>query len=478
MPIDSMTVLDRLLLYVSPNPTALSDVRGVNQTYNRGPRVPRLASGDFDVTNSEVAEVISRVRSGLEVVYYIQDSQLNRNLARSGDEYYYVYDHELPKVYQHLRDTHPFHANYVTKDQSRGPYVDVFYQRATAAPALTTAQFTGLESVGAYERRVENTGWLQTPPTGTDTLWYSVVRYGVYSTGIGWTDVEIAYDTDINWSIDFGATWLSDLPVDYDDVTDVRVRYGTVWTDIPVFVDPDTNSPWLTLSVHNDIVPLPTDGIVALEIAGAALADLYQIGVRMDVYHTDGTILRSGEAWLSTDYGRRSNTHPFGLQFIPPEHLDESVPVVPYRYIVTQDNMTGEVHLFHGDVLVSQLPTTVSVAYLSFGGFPVTTLAEAMGDGMDITSFLAVNPNVGFKIGDTIYIDDEEMRINNTNIVPFARVNVDRAINGTTRAAHDNGSLVRGVVREEMLHNVHVWDRDNTLPVRTRMSVLGLRRVD
>ena len=52
--------------------------------------------------------------------------------------------------------THPFHANFVAKDKSRGPYVDVFYQRATAAPANTTVQFTGLESVGAYERRVEN----------------------------------------------------------------------------------------------------------------------------------------------------------------------------------------------------------------------------------------------------------------------------------------------------------------------------------
>ena len=102
----------------------------------------------------------------------------------------------------------------------------MFYQRATTAPAITTAQFTGLESVGAYERRVENTGWLQTPPTGTDTLWYSVVRYGVLSTGVGWTDMETASDTDINWSTDFGATWLSDLPADYDDVTDVRVRYG------------------------------------------------------------------------------------------------------------------------------------------------------------------------------------------------------------------------------------------------------------
>ena len=135
--------------------------------------------------------------------------------------------------YHHIRDTHPFHPNYVAEDKSRGPYVDVFYQRATTAPANTTAQFTGIESVGGFERRVENTGWLQTPPTGSDTLWYSVVRYGVYTDGEGWTDMETASDTDINWSTDFGATWLSDLPADYDDVTDVRVRYGTIWTDIP-----------------------------------------------------------------------------------------------------------------------------------------------------------------------------------------------------------------------------------------------------
>ena len=67
-------------------------------------------------------------------------------------------------------------------------------------------------------------------------------------------------------------------------------------------------------------------GLSALEIAGAALPDLYQIGVRMDVYAIrTGNIIRSGEAWISTDYGRRSNVHPFGLQFVPPEDLDETL---------------------------------------------------------------------------------------------------------------------------------------------------------
>ena len=102
-----------------------------------------------------------------------------------------------------------------------------------------------------------------------------------------------------------------------------------------------------------------------------------------------------------------------------------------------------------------------------------------MGGGINDTSYLASNPNIGFNIGDILHIDDEQVRVNETNIVPFTgRTNVDRAQNGTTRAAHVNGTLVRGVVREDALRNVHVWDRDNTLPVRTRLSVIGLRRTD
>ena len=268
MPIDSTTSIERLELGAG---IAGGVYARVQYTHNPPSRrrtpeslLPKLANGTYDATDPEVAEVIKRVRNGLEVVYVIRDAALNTSgWAATTVSSMMFMTTNCPKPTTYLRDTHPFHANFVAeRDKSRGPYVDVFYQRATAAPALTTAMFTGLESVGAYERRVENTDWLQTPPTGNDTLWYSVVRYGVLSTGVGWTDVEIARDTDINWSTDFGGTWQSFLPADYDDVTDVRVRYGTVWTDIPVFVDPDTNSPWLTLSVHNDIVPLPTDGLI------------------------------------------------------------------------------------------------------------------------------------------------------------------------------------------------------------------------
>ena len=40
-----------------------------------------------------------------------------------------------------------------------------------------------------------------------------------------------------------------------------------------------------------------------------------------------------------------------------------------------------------------------------------------------------------------------------------------------------DGSGARGAALEDVLHSVHVWDRHNTLAPRTRMSVLGLRRV-
>ena len=478
MPIDSTTVIDRLELSASlasfPAPIiAAAYVKAGRRTTNL--TVPRLASGDYDPNDPEVAEVIKRVRNGLQVYYYISDRDLRNRL---GNTDYLVRDDQLPESYHHLRDTHPFHANYVIPDKSRGPYVDVFYYRGTTAQALPAVSFTGLESIGAFERRVQNTGWLLEPPTGAETLWYTVVRYGRYSDGDGWTDTELARSTDINWSVDGGRTWLTEPPADYDTVSDVRVRYNSVWVDLPVFNDPDSNNPFVALSVHNEIVPLPVNGIMPIEVVGASLAQLYQIGFRMDVLTAAGEILRSGETWVSTDSGNMSSGHPFGLQIIPPDDLDEILPLVPYRYLLAQDNLTGELNLLNGDIFVSNLPATVSAVNISFGGFHVTTLAEGMGDGMDITSMLVQNAT-GFRIGDVVHIDDEQCRINSGNIEPLpSRVNLDRAINGTTRAAHVLGDLVRGTVRENALHYVHVWDRENTLPTRTRLSVIGLRRLD
>ena len=480
MPIDSTTLFRRveLAFRASYGIPAAGVSASVRQTNNRPLRVPRLSSGDYDPEDPQVAETISRIKSGTPVVYITGDSYLRARLgidSRTG-----VRDDQLPEAYHHLRDTHPFHANYVVPDKSRGPYVDVFYQRAATAPAVTTVAYSGLESIGAYERRVQNDGWLMEPPTGADALWHSVVRYGVYASGEGWTHIEPAKSADINWSTDSGDTWLHTVPTDYADVTDVRLRHNERWITVPVFVDPDHRSPWVALSVHRDVLPLPLDSVLAMEVAGAALADLYQLGIRMDVMHPDGTILRSGEAWISSDYGRRSHHHPFGLEFIPVAHLYDDAPPAPYRYIAAQDNLTGHVQIHHTGANIDRLPTTVSAAYLSFGGFPTTALNQAMGDAETDTSFRTSIPNVGFRIGDILHIDDEQVRIAANNEVPFraAVINVERAVNGTTRAAHVIGSVVRGVVREDALHQVHVWEEDNTLVARTRMSVLGLRRVD
>ena len=91
-----------------------------------------MSAGDFDSTDPEVAEVIRRVRNGLEVRYRLADNKLSLEEQRIGS-----LDHQLPEAYHWLRDTHPFHSNFVTPNKSRGPYVDVFYQRATTAPAIS-----------------------------------------------------------------------------------------------------------------------------------------------------------------------------------------------------------------------------------------------------------------------------------------------------------------------------------------------------
>ena len=50
----------------------------------------------------------------------------------------------------------------------------------------------------------------------------------------------MARDSDINWSNGLRRNVADSdrAGTDYADVTDVRIRYGSIWVDIPAFVDP------------------------------------------------------------------------------------------------------------------------------------------------------------------------------------------------------------------------------------------------
>ena len=386
-----------------------------------------------------------------------------------------VRDDQLPEAYHHLRDSHPFHFDYVPPDKSRGPFKDIFFQRATAEPSGVASRFTAIESVGHYESRARTEGWLLEPPTGTDTLYWNIVRYGVYSYGSAWTGTDLVETGDIEWSIDHARTWLTIPPTDYSTVTHVRVLQDTEYLNIPVNADPDPDNPWVELAPHRDISVMPTNGVITFEVDGAGLRDLYQIGIRMDIYNTFDLLVISGEAWLSTNFAPDVGADPaYGLQLIPPMELEDTsiYPPPPYSYILSIDALTGDVRIDHTDLGILSSPYSGRAAcYLTFAGFPVTTLNSSVDA---TTASIVVDSSIGMKEGDVLYVEDEQMRISSP--VGGSTLDVTRGVNGTTAAAHLSRVTVRGTVTQDLLHLVHLWEVDNTIPARCRASVIGLKR--
>ena len=147
-------------------------------------------------------------------------------------------------------------------------------------------------------------------------------------------------------------------------------------------------------------------------------------------------------------------------------------PASPYAYILSMDVDTGDVRIDHSDRgILSADYAGRSACYLTFAGFPVTTLHTAVSD---TATSIVVQNSTGMKNGDILFVESEQMRINGQ--VFGSTIDVTRGVNGTTAAAHVVGVTIRGTVTQDMLHLVHLWEVDNTIPLRCRASIVGLKR--
>ena len=471
MPIDSTTTIYQLDLSI-PVGNGVPH-RGVEARVvvgrNRVKQVPQTAYGVYDPSDPEVVEVLRRVKNGLKVVYFVRDAVLTGPQRREG-----VPDSELPEAYEYLRTTHPFHADFEAPSKAIGPYQSIHFMRS-ASPLVNppnTVRWTHLESPAAFEQRLVQASWPADPPTGTDDLYWTIVVYGRSANGSVFTYYSLPRNGDVEWSINGGFTWLADYPADYDTVTHLRYRSGTEWIVIQPRRKAPPAGPWLVVSPRIAVTPIPTDGQTALSIEGASLAEMYALGLRMDVTDGSGVIQRSGEAWTTTSRVT-GDDRPYGIQLSPSAVLDETTPAVPYRYLIAQHDLTGEVKLLHCGIAPNDAALTgYSAAYLTFASYPLTTLiADAAADSATIAVFSAD----GMREGDILYIADEQLRIN-ADITSLS-LSVDRGVNGTTAGAYVVGDVVRGTVNDDQLRYVHVWDRGSTLPSNTWMAVVCERVV-
>ena len=436
--------------------------------------------GTYDPNDPEVAEVISRVKAGtIPVVYKISDGYLQ---AAWGNPTFDVRDGQLPEAYWHLRNEHPFHANFDASrlSQARGPFIGLFFKRDPNVPAVAGVNFAKLNSLGAYVRQISDTGWAQEPPTGTDDLYWNIVRFGVFEDGGPWTHYETPDTGDIEYSVDGGINWSATVPTTYSDVNGVRILEGTEWVVLPLFTSPEiptTFNPWLQISAHDYVDAIPANGLMSFEITGVALNDLYSIGVRMDL--TGGDLnLSSGEGWASTGRTHHAGDAPIGgIQLMPPsiEPVGNSAPPLGYRYIAAQSLETGTVVLTHTESTIAGSFPSINwqACYLAFVGYTLTALATVLPDDAADVSVNTYS-TVDFDVGDILYVGAEQVEI---LTAPANNVfTVGRARNGTLHQLHNVGTLVRESVTENILRRAYVWETHNTIELGTRLGFIGLRK--
>ena len=177
-------------------------------------------------------------------------------------------DHELPEEYHHLRDSHPFHANYVVPRQGARPLrrrvLLPGHHRASPADGqlLRPGKRRGLRAAHRQHR-------LGTPGASD--------RHGhplVHRRALRGVQRRRGMDSRSRSPVTPTSTGRSTsaqrgsptLPADYDGRDR---RAGPIRDHLDrhpgLSSTPDaSSSPWVSLSVHNDIVPLPVDGVLPL----------------------------------------------------------------------------------------------------------------------------------------------------------------------------------------------------------------------
>ena len=109
------------------------------------------------------------------------------------------------------------------------------------------------------------------------------------------------------------------------------------------------------------------------------------------------------------------------------------------------DTDTGDVRIDHTDRgILSADYAGRAACYLTFAGFPVTTLHTAVSD---TATSIVVQNSTGMKNGDILFVESEQMRINGQ--VFGSTIDVTRGVNGTTAAAHVVGVTIRGTVTQD-----------------------------
>lgn len=418
--------------------------------------------GTYDLDDVSLREMARRVEEGTATLRYRYDSDWFDDPPPAG----------LATLF---RSQNPLNQFRVTLRQvaNAGPYSEMWYRRSatviTAAPDV--GALDGLAETAASI--MEAAGWTRAIPTGTDTLYYTEVTWGIQAEA-AYAQATPPRTDDIRWRIEGSDTFTATPPAADAVVEEVELYVpGYGWDAFYTRpIDPESPVAWMTADAWQNYTLDSTQ--TPLELTGASAEDLiagsYAIGVRGNKsasWADTGTLDYEGAAELPTDILRWVYPHQYAAR-------DAQHRVPGKTYLMTQSKHSGAVTLS----LMAPTETVndwaadhYAACTLVFVAFPRTELTGPHQAG---SPNIAVASDAGLQVGDTLFIGAEQLRVTGlpgTTPPDFGGrwVDVERGVNGTTAGSAAAGAVVRAVVNADKLRQAVITNRSTGMSHLTRL---------
>ena len=301
-------------------------------------------------------------------------------------------------------------------------------------------------------------------------------------------NVKVLPEDDIRYSVDNGQTWTEAAPSDPDDITNLEITIGGETVDFLVKIETELVNP--VEQIINDVYPPYAYNLTtpySASLASAVLSDFFGVQFR----HW------KGETWSNShipQYGGISAVIPIDEILLTPPHLigqdafsdyDDKIEGNHGYYLII---ITKEVGETRGEIQISQVDNDTITGYsyskyvtllCCFESYPNSDIYQSVNAGT--IAFTIRGTNRGVSVGDTMFVEDEQMRVTSigasfkdSNGV-FHSIDVTRAINGTTAVAHDSDTRIRGVINSDRIRNLtFLAERGIARPHTLR--ILGYKR--
>ena len=435
-------------------------------------------TGHFDTSETTYGYVRDR----------IYDDEATHEYRIDGDDY--ASESDVPDYLEFNLDKDPLQASLIAlatvPDDVYGD--KVFYKYETipennlALNQPTQLTFTG--DVEALITSMEGFGWYINPSLandnkdeGDETLYTLLVHYNYDGEeNEGDAHATTATTDAVQYSTDFGQTWTTTPPDDWEDVTTTRVNEGGVWVEHHLeteteeeiiagqrYVSGNFWCPWQSSAVPSAVSTIDNVETHVRSIQIQAIRPKSWSNTGQPKYGFYTTPIYTSEIQYV-----RPHLHGWGDVDDDYDSLIEGDAGLLVMIIQKSSGNMWFGYSDRDDQADIYASSSYTIIWCGFESYPKTEVEAPISDSVSDLVLDILGTAYGIAVGDTVFCEDEQMRVeeiadsttySDGGVVQhvYTSLTVERAINSTTRASHAIGATVRVMVNQDRLRRFTVY---------------------